>query len=89
MNMSWLTRRASVVEAQQCEWLDYQTLDQTPVVRGTEREEWSRLLTQVEEGDELWEFCSPFDSWKHLAGRAGIALVRQGRCVAWVITMMN
>jgi len=43
----------------------------------------------MQEGDELWEFCSSWESWQKLAGRAGIALVRNGEVVASVDTMMN
>jgi len=47
------------------------------------------MLAQMEEGDELWEFRSPVESWEHLAGRAGIALVRQGEIINFIVTMMN
>jgi hypothetical protein len=40
-------------------------------------------------GDELWTFRSPPDSWQLLAGRAGIALVRDGKPIKAIITMMN
>ena len=48
-----------------------------------------RLLGQLREGDELWQFCSSPDSWASLAGRAGVALVRAGAVVDSVITIMN
>ena len=43
----------------------------------------------MQPGDELWEFRSGRESWQHLAGRAGIALMRDGREVASLITMMS
>ncbi len=40
-------------------------------------------------GDEVWEFNSPAHFWEHLAGRAGIALVRNGEVLDSIITSMN
>ncbi len=40
-------------------------------------------------GDELWRFASPEPTWAHLCGRAGIALVRDGRVIYAIVTMMN
>ncbi len=39
--------------------------------------------------DEVWEFSSSQDSWAHLAGRAGLALVRERTIIDAYITMMN
>lgn len=51
--------------------------------------EWSRLKAAMQEGDELWEYSSPPDSWEHLCGRAGYAVVRGGEIVDDILTMMN
>lgn len=40
-------------------------------------------------GDELRLFDSGPDSWKMLAGRAGIALIRDGKVIANIVSMMN
>ncbi len=50
---------------------------------------WKRLLDQMEEGDNLFEFNSDDESWDNLAGRAGLALVRDGKIIADMITSMN
>ena len=47
------------------------------------------IMARLTERDELWEFSSPADHWENLAGRAGVALIRDGRSIAHVITMMN
>src|SRR5438105_4131275 len=47
------------------------------------------LLSKMQDGDELWEFCSPPDSWAHMAGRAGIALVRGGNVLDSIVSMRN
>lgn len=48
-----------------------------------------RFRTRMQEGDEVWEFNSPAHFWEHLAGRAGIALVRDGEVVDSIIASMN
>jgi len=55
---------------------------------GNQRD-WKHILMRFTERDELWTFSSPSDYWAGLAGRAGIALVRNGRPIAHVITFMN
>jgi hypothetical protein len=50
---------------------------------------WPSLREKAQLGDEVWEFRSSAESWKHLAGQAGIALVRSGEVVAYVIARIN
>ena len=40
-------------------------------------------------GDRIVRFESPAASWEDLAGRAGIALVRDGEAIGAIVTMMN
>jgi hypothetical protein len=65
------------------EWLRGQLTDE----EAAERQWEFRGLMQ--EGDEIWKYCSPPQSWERLAGRAGIALVRNGEIVASRLTMLN
>jgi hypothetical protein len=51
--------------------------------------EWEGLKARMQPGDELWTFASSPESWRNLAGRAGIALVRNGQIVERLVTMMN
>lgn len=51
--------------------------------------EWKRIKMRFTEHDELWTFSSPAEYWAGLAGRAGVALVRNGRPIAHVTTLMN
>jgi len=51
--------------------------------------EWEALKARMQPGDELWTFASSPESWRDLAGRAGIALVRDGQIVERLVTMMN
>ena len=60
-----------------------------PVAFGYQNDRWLALLAQMQPRDELQEFRSSAASWRHLAGRAGVALVRSGKEVASIVTMMN
>lgn len=40
-------------------------------------------------GDELWSYSSPPEIWKHMMGRAGVVLIRDGRIISDVLTLMN
>ena len=48
-----------------------------------------RLLEQMANGDELWEFLTSARSWRLRRGRGGLALVRSGDIVASVLTKMS
>ena len=39
--------------------------------------------------DEVWAFSSSSESWEHLAGRAGLAIVRERTVVDAFVTLMN
>jgi len=41
------------------------------------------------DSDEVWGFSSCQESWKHLAGRGGLALVRHGTVIDALVTIMN
>jgi hypothetical protein len=56
---------------------------------GYSNSEWEQLKAGTQPGDELWTFTSSPASWRALAGSAGIAMVREGRIVATIVTMMN
>jgi hypothetical protein len=50
---------------------------------------WEALKALMQPGDELWTFESSSESWGDLAGRAGVALVRNGEIIERLVTMMN
>ena len=56
---------------------------------GVPNKEWEELKSQMKEEDEIRTFSSPKDYWENLAGRAGYALVRKGKAIAGIITLMN
>ena len=51
--------------------------------------EWEELKSQMQEGDELWQFCTDKESWDHLFGREGIELVRDGEVIASIVTELS
>ncbi|MBC8495673.1 hypothetical protein H8D36_05970 [archaeon] len=51
--------------------------------------QWVKLLSQMQDDDELFSFRSDDRSWARLAGTEGIALVRNGVIVDEIITLMN
>jgi hypothetical protein len=53
------------------------------------REAWQKLKGGIQTGDRLQRFESPAASWEDLAGRAGIALVRDGEAIDAIVTLMN
>jgi hypothetical protein len=53
------------------------------------KDPWEALKRKMRPGDELYKFTSPRETWANLAGRAGIALVRQGEVIATMITRMS
>jgi hypothetical protein len=60
-----------------------------PIPFGFDNGSWRKLVTQMQQGDELWQFVSSYDSWKNYAGTAGYELVRNGETVATIITLRN
>lgn len=40
---------------------------------------WQKLKAQAGEGDELWAFENPSNTWRKLGRRTGYALVRDGQ----------
>ena len=45
------------------------------------RREWEKLKALAAEGDELWAFANPSNTWKKLGKHTGYAIVRNGKIV--------
>lgn len=56
---------------------------------GFQNRAWEELKPLMRPGDKVWTFASLPDSREHLAGRAGIALVRDGVPIRTIVTLMN
>ena len=79
---SWLFGPVDINEMES-DWLD------KPGPYGVPTEAWIKLKSKMVEGDEIRAFSAPEEYWKNLAGRAGYALVREGKVIASIVTMMN
>lgn len=86
---AWLTTRLTIDEAEAANAVQHEHLGPDPVPFGFQNEAWERMKADLRPGDELWEFCSPPDSWKNLCGRKGIAIVRDGTTVAHLTTVLS
>lgn len=91
--MPWLGRRISVDQAEAGNpGIDDERVARFPEAAlpfGFQHGRWLAFKANLRPGDELWTFASPPDSWQHLAGRAGIAIMRGGRVVRTFVTIVN
>jgi hypothetical protein len=74
----WLTQRAENAPI-----APHRTLAPTVALRI--RMEWQKLKRDQAEGDELWAFQNPSNTWKKLGKHTGYALVRNGKIVQSVV----
>jgi hypothetical protein len=104
VHKGWLTKRITLEEAEAKNLVDFSDssaarlelarsrgirLTGSPVPFGFMNLEWSELVASMREGEELWEFSSAEHAWQNLAGRAGIALVRNDEIVDCILTAMS
>ena len=89
MVKKWLTSKTTVRRCERKHLVEDERLGPTPVPFGFQQQEWIDFKRQIQKGDELWEFCSPSKTWEHFSGRAGICIVRNGRIIDSMVTMMN
>jgi hypothetical protein len=89
LKKDWLQRQTTVGKAEREHLVTDESLGPEAVPFGHQHENWLRFKSQMKEGDELWEFSSPPPTWERLAGRRGFCILRGGRIVASLITMMN
>lgn len=89
----WLTERVTLEEFAAGAGANLQEADGAPAILflggGQARRDLAALALRIIDGDEIWTYSSPRESWAKLMGRAGYALVRDGRIVANAVTAMN
>jgi hypothetical protein len=90
---AWLQEQITVAEAEKAyPGITDERVKTSPEAAkpfGFRHAEWEALKTHMQPGDQLWTFMSPPKSWEDLAGRSGIALVRNGVPVEVIIGAMN
>ncbi|MCX6159543.1 MAG: hypothetical protein NTY74_16300 [Ignavibacteriae bacterium] len=89
MEESWLTRKLTIEEAETEHLVKDDRLGSEPVPFGFNNASWKQLLSMMQNGDELWEYCSPKKTWELLMGVAGIAILRNGEIVGAITTLEN
>ncbi len=89
MTKEWLRQKTTVDELEQRHLASNERLEPDPVPFGFQNQEWLRFKDQIREGDELWEFASPPETWECLCGRAGICIIRNGEMIDFIVTLMN
>jgi hypothetical protein len=52
-------------------------------------ERYRELASAYEEGDEIFEFVSSYQTWKQLHGRSFVALHRHDKCIVAILKSMN
>ena len=89
MTKEWLKNKISVDEAEQKHVVKDDRLGTEPIPFGFQYKEWLAFKKKIQDGDEIWKFSSPPETWEHLRGRAGICIVRDNKIVAHIVTLMN
>lgn len=89
MKEEWLQEQTTVEEAEGENLVEDERLGPNPVPFGFQHDRWLRFKEQIRQGDQVWRFSSSADSWEHLAGRAGLCIVRDGEVVDSIVTVMN
>jgi hypothetical protein len=90
---AWLDKKITIAEAE----AEHPGIKDERVQRfpdaakpfGFKNGQWEAIKAAMQPGDELWTFASLAKSWEDLAGRAGIAVVRDGNPVMVLTTMLN
>ena len=85
----WKLRQTTVAEAEVEHMVETDRLGPDPVPFGFAHARWRRLVEGLQEGDELWEYSTPPESWAQMAGRSGIWVVRAGEIVDDHVSLMN
>ena len=90
---AWLDKKATIAEAEAAHpGVNDERVQRMPEISkpfGFLNGQWEAQKAEMQPGDELWSFASPPKSWEDLAGRAGVALVRDGNPIKVVVTVMN
>jgi hypothetical protein len=74
----WLTQRVENAPT-----APHRNLPAMPAMRI--RMAWQKLKNEAVDGDEVWAFENPSNTWKKLGRHNGYALVRKGRVVKSVV----
>jgi hypothetical protein len=73
--VEWLTQKCENAPI-----AEHRKLPEMPALRI--RMAWQKLKAQAAEGDEVWAFANPSNTWKKVGKQTGYAVVRNGKIIA-------
>ena len=91
----WLIKSVTVPELEAAMLRNEQRIEKSgvysfaPLDNITNTDEWKKIKSSLIEGDEIWEYCSPGETWAKMMGRTGICLVRNDEVIMDIVTTMN
>jgi hypothetical protein len=88
---SWLHQRVTLEEAEaRYAELERDTLTLTGSTGGGWLHDFRvRIAAEIQPGDELWMYDTGAEAWAHLHGERGLAHVRGGQVVGFIIECRN
>ena len=89
MHIEWLTKQITIDQAEIDFLIQDDRICPEPVPFGFYNHRWNMLISELQDGDELWLFSSPKETWQNLCGRGGICIVRNGEVIKSMVTVMN
>lgn len=84
--MAWLCGEISIENAEAANEVK---IDGRNIPFGYSNSQWLYMLKIMEDGDRLFVFRSPEETWRCFAGLEGIALVRNGKIVADLVLLLH
>lgn len=76
--VEWLTHKVTVSDIEK-------DVEKSDVLAAA----WNIIKAEILEDDEYWAFQSPPNTWMKKMGRAGYAIVREGKPIDGIIVMLN
>src|SRR5262249_307979 len=100
MIVEWLTEKClntdpHQLRLQEMAWLELSESDKQELLNRSEQFErwietkWNPFIAEMMPDDELWMFRRPTHTWANMAGRAGYAIVREGKIIRSLVTLLN
>jgi hypothetical protein len=88
--LEWLMNKISIQEAEhENTFVPPYSKKPIPIPFGKDNATWNDIKSKMLEGDEVWRFSSPPETWTNMCGRGGVCIVRNGKIVDGIITIMN
>ena len=100
MMVEWLTEKCQTTDPREIRLQEMASLElsnankQELLNRSEQFRQWIEtkcdpFVAEMAPGDELWRFRSPAHTWANMAGWAGYSIVRDGKILRSLVTLMN